>query len=692
MNFNTNRKDRIKLSIKDKTYDGQLNKYFTESKEILYTSLEETFKSHNYSPIEWKNNERDEKNFISATGFVVDIDNGLTIQQAETILKNHSLNYALITSRSHSDQLHKFHILLPFNRRLHTLENYKTVIQRIKTELFPAVDTNTFDGARFMFGSNDDSIYSSSFTGSDYNVDTEETISDAWNDELELTFKDGVRQTVGNIALKENQTIPIYCPFHDDNSPSAFIGYSEKSFNHYIRCSTCGKTFWKVQSGNVIALKSEKFWSYNTSVYEAGIVGDIFSLENISEKKFYVKVGAVTKEEKTNYFNYLVNNKHLHRLNSINHVGDINSENSGYECDLNTGNITVKLKALPIRVIDNKFIEDYLEGVFGLYKDFIKQWLAVYVYTNYKKLPTIILTGIRGTGKNTFAESIYSIFPTLSETAKELDGSFNPFAEKKLLIIDESASNGKVQYQMLKKFSGQKYLEVNKKYLPQYQVRNNLNIIFLSNDDMPVYVERDEIPTDERNNQFFVFRLKISNQFDPVLQDKITDRLGHYIRTELKTVYESLKLDDCRYSIRVPITEEENKLFNNSVTDVEAEADRIIDEFENNLTNPSWFYYDFVKHGILPSNYFDDAIKSFKVNKIKVVQNLQKRGYIANEKVQRLMQVNGKRPYSYKLGHVWLGMLQNQTPQKVSVGPFTNSHSDSQNIKRADTLQLELTV
>src|ERR1035438_8260074 len=44
----------------------------------------------------------------------------------------------------------------------------------------------------------------------------------------------------------------------------------------------------------------------------------------------------------------------------------------------------------------------------------------------------------------------------------------NPFAEKKLLIIDESESSGKLQYQLLKKFSGQKYLEVKKKYLQQY--------------------------------------------------------------------------------------------------------------------------------------------------------------------------------------------------------------------------------
>ena len=35
----------------------------------------------------------------------------------------------------------------------------------------------------------------------------------------------------------------IYCPFHYDSTPSAFIDYSTKSGNHYIRCSSCNQTF-----------------------------------------------------------------------------------------------------------------------------------------------------------------------------------------------------------------------------------------------------------------------------------------------------------------------------------------------------------------------------------------------------------------------------------------------------------------
>jgi Family of unknown function (DUF5906) len=39
---------------------------------------------------------------------------------------------------------------------------------------------------------------------------------------------------------------------------------------------------------------------------------------------------------------------------------------------------------------------------------------------------------------------------------------------------------------MLKSLSGDDMILVNKKYVPEYQVQNNLNIILLSNEEIPV--------------------------------------------------------------------------------------------------------------------------------------------------------------------------------------------------------------
>jgi|APTNR8051073442_1049403.scaffolds.fasta_scaffold00406_27 hypothetical protein len=679
--MNTHRKASIELSIKDKNYNPDQNVNFTEVKVVRYSELEQTFKTCNYSPIKWKGNYRAAVNFISATGFVVDIDNGTTLDEAELFLNQQNIKYALITSKSHSDTLHKFHILLPFGRKVYTRENYKAIANRIKDELFPTLDINTLDAARYIFGSPDTSIYRSSFTGKFLCIDEEKFVSDAWDDLFEVTLADSSVELAVNVKMKRDQTVPIYCPFHNDGSPSAFLAYSEENYNHFIHCSSCGKTYWKVQTKDIIALKSERFWSLGTGVYEAGIVGDVFSLENIAEKKFFVKIGAETKKDKDEYYKYIVNNKHLHRMNRIDNIGDVTIDLSMFDINPDSGNITVRVKALPVNIKDNVYIEEYLTSVFGPYKTFIKEWLACYVHTNYRKLPTLILGGPRGVGKNTFAEAVQAIFPVLSDTAKDLEGNFNPFAEKKLLVIDESASNGKLQYQQLKKFSGQKYLEVNKKYLPQYQVQNNLNIIYLSNDDQPVYVERDEIPTDVRNNQFFVYRLSSNKTFDSDLNQKLIDRLGHYIRTELKVVFNKLNPTGFRYTIAVPITDDEKKLFNNSVSGIEEEVDRVIDYVETNITNSVWSYYEFAKAGYLPTGFFQEVIQSNRVSKTKVIQKLQKHKQIANDKADKYIQVNGKRPYCYKLGPVWLSLLQTlpkQPTPNVPVPMFPDRQIDGQ--------------
>lgn len=650
----------IELSLKTKDFSPEKNSTFQAVKQIHFANLEKTLKENNYSFIQWKNNIRKNDNFMSATGFVVDIDEGLTIEQAKEKLNFRNINYALITSKRHAENAHRFHILIPFNRKVFTIENYKKTIEKIQTEIFPQLDPNTCDAARFIFGSNTNAIYYDCFSNSNFNIDQNKYVDSAWDDNTTLKLANGKAVFAKELALSHNEKEPIYCPFHNDNNASAFVGYTENSLNYFIYCSSCNKTYWKVQDEDeLIEKRMQHFWSQGQSVFEAGIVSDVFSLESIGEKKFYIKVGAHSKDDKNKYYAHLVNHKHFHRLQSIDYLPSPEVVKSDYTFSKEDGVITVKIKSLPIKIKDNQFIEDYFDKTFGSYKSFIKKWLACYVYSNYKKLPTLIIIGKRGVGKNTFAETIQAIYPTLSETVKNLEDNFNGFAEKKLLMIDEAASNGKVQYQMLKKFSGQKYISINKKYSPEYQVRNNLNIVFLSNDEMPIYVEREEMPTDENNNQFFVFRMQPHESFDANLQDKLIDRLGHYIRTELKTIFDSLNLNISRYSISVPITDEEKRLFNNSLTKIDSESDHIIEILEEKIIDNTWQYFPFIQRYLIPSSFFDQLYFG-NIDKIKVIQNLQKRGYLSAEKAARYNQINGKRPYSYKLGPVLIEQIKNQ--------------------------------
>ena len=101
----TTTRERIELSL------GSTNLY---GDETLYTpsvqktaDLQQVFTSHNYSPIIWDKNYRLSANFLYATGFCVDNDSGITIEQAIAKLDQLKINYALITTRSHREDSHR---------------------------------------------------------------------------------------------------------------------------------------------------------------------------------------------------------------------------------------------------------------------------------------------------------------------------------------------------------------------------------------------------------------------------------------------------------------------------------------------------------------------------------------------------------------------------------------------------------
>lgn len=482
-----NSNNSYQFSFKKKDFTPSNNTKF-KVKSFTSKELKDLFTTYNFSTIKWKNGQRHKSNFISASGLIIDFDNGLTIKEAESVLKNHNLNYALITSKSHTDELHKFHIFLPFDKPIDDLSDYESTVKQLRNQLFPDSDNAVTDGARFIFGSPQDAYYSCCFNKKPLTVKNYQQ-ENTWGDDLEITLSSGEKVLAVEVGSKET----IHCPFHEDANPSAFIDISKNSGNHFIRCSSCNKTFWREPSEDQLTIKCKHYWSHRDSVFQAGLTNNNFSFQKIGKEKFFVLTNSNTKEEKEAIFRYLVKAKHLHNLERVEVTSDMSLDRSTYDVDLYSGIIRVRIAPIPVKIKDNKFIDNYLQSVFGEHTEFIKQWLATYCYTNYTKLPHLVLIGKRGTGKNTFAEPIGDIFESLSDIVGDLNANFNPSLEKKLLIVDESLSNGKIQYVYLKKLSGQKNLEINKKYVPQYQTRNNINLILLSNEENPIFVAREEL-------------------------------------------------------------------------------------------------------------------------------------------------------------------------------------------------------
>ena len=413
----------------------------------------------------------------------------------------------------------------------------------------------------------------------------------------------------------------------------------------------------------------EDFWSQGKDNYQIGFVGDKFFIEKTSKGKFNIIVSdrilkkkkldeEELKKELEKAFIRLVIEKHIKHLARVDYIGDSETKEAFYDVKLNEGVIEVHHSMLPVKAKDNEFIEKYLSDTFGAHKDFIKKYIAVYCHSNYKRLPTLILFGERGTGKTTFVEILMEIFPELSYQWHGNEQNFTPEVEKKLLIVEENNSDKASQYKTLKKYTGQKYAMVNKKFRDPYMVKNNMNIIILSNETIPLYLKKEELPTDESNNQFFVMEFKkFEQEIDNSFQQAVIDRLGHYIRTELKTVYDSLELEKYRYSIPVPITKEERDLFNVNTTEIDLDTDSVIQHLSKRYTEREFVYRAFIEKKYLPAAFITEWGSNItKSHKNSLIKNLKKRRLIDSDDPKKI-QLNGIRQYCYKMSDEFYNMI-----------------------------------
>ncbi|MCB2204507.1 hypothetical protein KQI65_07140 [bacterium] len=639
----TNTLKSLSLSVKPFTLDGADNTIF-EWTEIPLKDVKDVLTSKNYSTIHW-NGKRLGDNFIHADAIMVDLDHNATIDDAVAKLDELNLSYILVTSKSHSPEEHRFHLIIPLDRPIVNGAEYKAFVEVFCEQHFPNYDRKVRDAGRFLYGSPSDAEFMCNWDRNpihvdDYPIATGSKINlKALDNEFLPTLR--VCRADGSeiMAAEIMEKTAIYCPFHTDSNPSAFISYHSTEYKHYIHCSSCngGTTWWEKTSDDILEKKCGSFWSHKSKVYEAGIVGDVFSFQDVGKEKFFIRTRTKSKEAKENLFDYLVTERHIHDFTSIEYHPRADFEESNFEMLKTEGKVKVKIAARPADLQDNDFIEDRLDEWFGKHKDFIKRWMAMYAYTNFTPLPTLIFIGERSSGKSKAAEMISSIFPSMSLTPHDVLGQFNPYAEKKLILIDESTREGRIRYEQLKQFSGSEYMEVNKKGQPQLPVRNNLHVILMSNSKTPVFVRRGEMPKDEKNNQFFVYSFSgFKGPIDPNLPEKLKARMGHYVRTVLRDVYADIKDQTLgyRYSIPVPITADEEALFMNNATEIESMTDAVIEDVvlaskrETPVHENDTDYSSFFIKGYLPTVYLEEYTKNRRGRVTSIVQELRERGYL----------------------------------------------------------------
>jgi len=417
----------------------------------------------------------------------------------------------------------------------------------------------------------------------------EKVIHIRYDDDLIVKLDDGWQVTnlidLKHDLLRKHGKLQAVCPFCDHDA--AEVGTDLFHFT-YIWCDRCKQRFYEHP-------EAPGLFAYKGELRRIEIRSDKYISPEIMKREHLRTV------EEYDYVRRRVFNDPTRTFSSddfqIRRIGSTEFEKLTYELNTDENAIVFKYPPLPVKIQDNAFINAFIESIFGQDSDFIRDWMAVYANTNYVKLPVIALGGSRYAGKNTFAEMVGKIFPKLLGLWDGDVKQFNAQFTNKLLFVDENRNADKpVQYTELKRLTGNEKLAINQKYEPEYIAPNNLNIIIATNEAKPLCLKWGEEPRNEKVNNFFIIQCKEipEDKIDRELKAKLEDRLGYYVRTELRARYLALakSIDPRnRYTLETPITEFAKGLYASSKTSVEEEAEILA---------------ECIVRGVRPKNSLDD--------------------------------------------------------------------------------------
>jgi hypothetical protein len=267
---------KYKLSVNpnftDKTPDR--TNYFREgfhSCEMTLDDIAEAINEGYTISYQFRDGIRRAANFIGTDILAVDIDDGLTITSVEEhpVFQQYcSMRYV---TPSHTPDHHRFRLIFTLPRTLTKSSELRAAAQAL-TKRFDG-DLKATDPARIFHGHRNSfpTVYDRSITTEflDELLEDGRTIvasesvdfagSTSTRSEHQLapafvvTAADGNMLTVGDIQ----KTTPIYCPFHNDRKPSAFVARSS-SGGVYLHCVSCQKT-WHVKGSSLYDLSFNDF-------------------------------------------------------------------------------------------------------------------------------------------------------------------------------------------------------------------------------------------------------------------------------------------------------------------------------------------------------------------------------------------------------------------------------------------------
>lgn len=168
--------------------------------------------------------------------------------------------------------------------------------------------------------------------------------------------------------------------------------------------------------------------------------------------------------------------------------------------------------------------------------DWVLCWLAYPLqHPGAKMKTTIVIHGPQGTGKNMFFDEYMKLYGEYGRVLDQaaLEDKFNDWASRKLfLLADEVVARTEVYHlkNKLKALITGDRIRINPKQIKAYEEDNHANMVFLSNEAMPVVLEEDD-----RRHAVIWTPAKLDQDFYKAVMAEIrnggTAALHHYLLT-----------------------------------------------------------------------------------------------------------------------------------------------------------------
>jgi phage/plasmid-associated DNA primase len=131
--------------------------------------------------------------------------------------------------------------------------------------------------------------------------------------------------------------------------------------------------------------------------------------------------------------------------------------------------------------------------------EYINKWIAYVVQNATRSTVGLVLQGIQGAGKNAFTDILTLLFRGFSNgditDMEDLTGNNSGIENKVLVVLNEARNAGEerfANFDKLKAYVVAPFIDISEKYVVKHKAENVLNIIFTTNNDYPIKIEKGD--------------------------------------------------------------------------------------------------------------------------------------------------------------------------------------------------------